>query len=197
MNAAALPLVSHSRSASWSSGARPDSPWVDFVWRGVAVLPDEPATQPWTVLREQDGTTLVLCRQCHGRSLSVRDCTLSRQSRLRRPEHLDRAVRLRRGLGPIRSLPSPRIPRKGEALTEAGANLGRSGRRCPRCCARWLNGSRPSTTSSASSSSASDGKPTPRRWRAVEHEGGQRMSEDRFLARWARRKRRQGERRGS
>jgi hypothetical protein len=34
------------------------SPWVDFVWRGIAVLPDEPTTMPWTVLREQDDTTL-------------------------------------------------------------------------------------------------------------------------------------------
>jgi hypothetical protein len=34
------------------------SPWVDFVWRGIAVLPDEPTTRPWTVLREQDDTTL-------------------------------------------------------------------------------------------------------------------------------------------
>ncbi|PJG56216.1 DUF3305 domain-containing protein [Bradyrhizobium forestalis] len=34
------------------------SPWVDFIWRGIAVLPDEPVTQPWTVLREQDDTTL-------------------------------------------------------------------------------------------------------------------------------------------
>jgi hypothetical protein len=23
-----------------------DSPWVDFVWRSVAVLPDEPETSP-------------------------------------------------------------------------------------------------------------------------------------------------------
>ncbi|RXH39434.1 DUF3305 domain-containing protein [Bradyrhizobium zhanjiangense] len=38
--------------------SKADSPWVDFVWRGIAVLPDEPAAQPWTVLREQDGTTL-------------------------------------------------------------------------------------------------------------------------------------------
>lgn len=37
---------------------RSTSPWVDFVWRGIAVLPDEPATEPWTVLREQDGSTL-------------------------------------------------------------------------------------------------------------------------------------------
>lgn len=35
-----------------------DSPWIDFVWRGVGVLPDEPDLQPWTVLREQDDVTL-------------------------------------------------------------------------------------------------------------------------------------------
>ena len=34
------------------------SPWVDFVWRAIAVLPDEPDTRPWTALREQDGSTL-------------------------------------------------------------------------------------------------------------------------------------------
>jgi hypothetical protein len=35
-----------------------DSPWVDFVWRAIAVLPDEPDTRPWTLLREQEGSTL-------------------------------------------------------------------------------------------------------------------------------------------
>lgn len=30
------------------------SPWADFVWQPVAVLPDKPGTPPWTVLR-QDG----------------------------------------------------------------------------------------------------------------------------------------------
>jgi hypothetical protein len=35
-----------------------DSPWVNFVWRGVGVLPDEPEMTPWTVMREQDGATL-------------------------------------------------------------------------------------------------------------------------------------------
>lgn len=35
-----------------------ESPWVDFVWRCTAVLPDEPETKLWTILREQDGTTL-------------------------------------------------------------------------------------------------------------------------------------------
>ena len=35
-----------------------DSPWIDFVWRGIGVLPDEPEMEPWTVLREQDEATL-------------------------------------------------------------------------------------------------------------------------------------------
>jgi hypothetical protein len=32
------------------------SPWVDFVWRPVAVLPEEPDTPPWTRLGEENGT---------------------------------------------------------------------------------------------------------------------------------------------
>lgn len=35
-----------------------DSPWVDFVWRGIGVLPDAPELKPWTILREQDEATL-------------------------------------------------------------------------------------------------------------------------------------------
>ncbi|MET4120525.1 hypothetical protein ABIB90_007515 [Bradyrhizobium sp. JR4.1] len=34
-----------------------DSPWCDFIWRSAAVLPDIPDTEPWTILREQGGTT--------------------------------------------------------------------------------------------------------------------------------------------
>ncbi|WP_370691955.1 DUF3305 domain-containing protein [Bradyrhizobium xenonodulans] len=33
------------------------SPWGDFIWRSAAVLPDKPDTKPWTILREQGGTT--------------------------------------------------------------------------------------------------------------------------------------------
>ncbi|MCK1739588.1 DUF3305 domain-containing protein [Bradyrhizobium sp. 139] len=35
-----------------------DSPWVDFIWRSTAVLPDEPEAKPWTILHERDGSTL-------------------------------------------------------------------------------------------------------------------------------------------
>lgn len=34
------------------------SPWTDFIWRAVAVLPDEPEANAWTMIREQDGATL-------------------------------------------------------------------------------------------------------------------------------------------
>jgi Protein of unknown function (DUF3305) len=34
------------------------SSWIDFVWRGIAVLPDEPKMRSWTVLREQNEATL-------------------------------------------------------------------------------------------------------------------------------------------
>ena len=57
MSPAALPLLSIAIGVVVER-RKADSPWVDFVWRGIAVLPDEPATSPWTVLREQDGTTL-------------------------------------------------------------------------------------------------------------------------------------------
>jgi Protein of unknown function (DUF3305) len=33
------------------------SQWIDFTWRPVAVLPGEPATNPWTVLSQDDETT--------------------------------------------------------------------------------------------------------------------------------------------
>jgi hypothetical protein len=34
------------------------SPWIDFVWRAVGVLPDKPDMAPWTVLREEADATL-------------------------------------------------------------------------------------------------------------------------------------------
>ena len=33
------------------------SPWIDYVWRPVAVLAGEPETAPWTVLAADEETT--------------------------------------------------------------------------------------------------------------------------------------------
>jgi hypothetical protein len=33
------------------------SKWIDYTWKPVDILPDEPEASPWTVLRESDGVT--------------------------------------------------------------------------------------------------------------------------------------------
>jgi hypothetical protein len=35
-----------------------DSPWIDFLWRPVGILPDAPDMAEWSVLREEDETVL-------------------------------------------------------------------------------------------------------------------------------------------
>jgi hypothetical protein len=56
MSPAALPLL-HIPVGVVVERRRAVSPWIDFVWRGIGVLPDEPDMVPWTILREQEGTT--------------------------------------------------------------------------------------------------------------------------------------------
>jgi hypothetical protein len=34
------------------------SPWLEFIWRPVAVLAGSPEAAPWTLLREEEGATL-------------------------------------------------------------------------------------------------------------------------------------------
>ncbi len=35
---------------------RAESQWIEFIWRPVGVLPDEPNMKPWTLLREEGDT---------------------------------------------------------------------------------------------------------------------------------------------
>lgn len=99
-----------------------DSPWVDFLWRGVAVLPDEPETKPWTVLREQDGTTLF-----YAGSATV-DLYPSETGRYR--DNLasgDPSIWIvlspAEGAWPYSVAAATADPAEGEAFTAAGANL--------------------------------------------------------------------------
>ena len=99
-----------------------DSPWIDFVWRGIAVLPDEPVMRPWAVLREQDAAMLF-----YAGSATV-DLYRSETERYR--------DNLASGSPSIWIVLSPAEgtwpyvvaavtvdPAEGEAFTEAGANL--------------------------------------------------------------------------
>lgn len=99
-----------------------DSPWVDFVWRGVGVLPDEPEMKPWTVLGEQDEATLY-----YAGSATV-DLYRS-ETQLYRDNITSGAPGIWIVLSPSEG-PRPYVisavtadPAEGEAFTEAGANL--------------------------------------------------------------------------
>jgi hypothetical protein len=121
MSRAALPLLSIPVGVA-AERRKADSPWIDFVWRGVAVLPDAPQMQPWTVLREQEGATLF-----YAGSAAV---DLYRAETARYRDNLaSGSPSIWIVLSPSEG-PSPYTlaavtvdPAEGEAFTEAGANL--------------------------------------------------------------------------
>jgi hypothetical protein len=101
---------------------RADSPWTDFVWRGTGVLPDEPDMTPWTVIREQEGTTLFFAG-----SATV---DLYRSETARYRDNLATGapsvwivLTPSEGAWPYAVSAVTADPAEGEAFTEAGANL--------------------------------------------------------------------------
>jgi hypothetical protein len=99
-----------------------DSPWIDFVWRGIGVLPDEPEMTPWTVIREQEGTTLF-----YAGSATV-DLYRSESGRYR--DNLATGapsvwivLTPSEGAWPYAVSAVTADPAEGEACTEAGTNL--------------------------------------------------------------------------
>jgi Protein of unknown function (DUF3305) len=101
---------------------RADSPWIDFVWRGTGVLPDAPQMTPWTVIREQEGTTLF-----YAGSATV-DLYHSEAARYRDNLATGAAcvwvvLTPSEGAWPYAIAAVTADPAEGEAFTEAGANL--------------------------------------------------------------------------
>ena len=96
--------------------------WTDFVWRGVAVLPDEPQMGPWTALREQGDSTMF-----YAGSAAI---DLYRSETARYRENLASGnpsvwIVLSPSDGPwaYQVAAVTADPAEGEAFTEAGANL--------------------------------------------------------------------------
>ena len=101
---------------------RADSPWADFIWRGVGVLPDEPQMTPWTALREQHGATLFYAGN------ATVDLYRSETERYR--DNLTSGapsfwivLSPSEGAWPYVVAAVTADPAEGEAFTEAGANL--------------------------------------------------------------------------
>ena len=99
-----------------------ESQWIDFVWRGTGVLPDEPEMTPWTVMREQEGTTLF-----YAGSATV---DLYRSETARYRDNLASGapsvwivLTPSEGTWPYAVSAVTADPAEGEAFTEAGANL--------------------------------------------------------------------------
>lgn len=98
------------------------SPWIDFIWRGIGVLPDEPETAPWTVVREQDDATLF-----YAGSATI-DLYRSETARYRENLATDApslwiVLSPSEGAWPYAVTVVTADPAEGEAFTEAGANL--------------------------------------------------------------------------
>lgn len=99
-----------------------DSPWADFVWCGVAVLPDEPDTKPWTVLRERDGTTLFYAGSATV-DLYPSETARYRDNLASGSPSIWTVLSPAEGVWPYSVAAATADPAEGEAFAGAGANL--------------------------------------------------------------------------
>ncbi|WP_445221461.1 DUF3305 domain-containing protein [Bradyrhizobium sp. Pa8] len=121
MSAAALPLV-RIPVGIVVERRKADSPWVDFVWRGVAVLPDEPETRPWTVLREEEGTTLFYAGSATV-DLYPSETARYHDNLASGSPSIWIVLAPAEGAWPYTVATATADPAEGEGFTEAGANL--------------------------------------------------------------------------
>jgi Protein of unknown function (DUF3305) len=98
------------------------SPWADFIWRGVGVLPDEPEMAPWTVLREEAEATLYYAGSATVdlyRSETARYC----ENFATGTPSIWVVLSPSEEAWPYTLAAVTADPAEGEAFTEAGANL--------------------------------------------------------------------------
>ena len=99
-----------------------DSPWIDFLWRPVGILPDAPDMAEWSVLREEGESVLFYA--------GSRTIDLHRSETARYRDNLATGSPLlwvvlspAEGDWPYTLATVTADPAEGEVFTEAGANL--------------------------------------------------------------------------
>jgi hypothetical protein len=99
-----------------------DSPWIDFLWRPVGILPDAPDMAEWSVLREEDDTVLFYA--------GSRTIEFHRSETARYRENLATGSPMlwvvlspTEAEWPYALAAVTADPAEGEVFTEAGANL--------------------------------------------------------------------------
>jgi len=102
--------------------SKADSPWIDFLWRPVGILPDAPDMTAWSVLREADDAVLYYA--------GSRTVDLHRSETARYRDNLATdapslwvVLSPAEGEWPFALAAVTADPAEGEAFTEAGANL--------------------------------------------------------------------------
>ncbi|MBR0946920.1 hypothetical protein ABIF68_007794 [Bradyrhizobium japonicum] len=121
MNPAALPLLRFPVGIVVERH-KAGSAWTDFVWRAVAVLPDEPGTRPWTVLREEDRTTLFYAGSATV-DLYPSETARYRDNLASGSPSIWTVLSPAESAWPYSVTAATADPSEGEAFTEAGANL--------------------------------------------------------------------------
>jgi hypothetical protein len=101
---------------------RTDNPWIDHVWRPVAVLAGVPDTEPWTKLSENGERTTFYAGAAEV-ELYPSDTTQYRDNLLSDSPFLWVALRPTEAEPPYEILAVTADTAEGEALTETGTNL--------------------------------------------------------------------------
>ena len=99
-----------------------DSPWLDFVWRAVGALPDEPDMARWTVLR-REGETVLYYAGSATIDLYRSETGLYRDNLASDTPQIWIVLSPAEGDWPYAVASVTVDPAEGEAFTEAGANL--------------------------------------------------------------------------
>ena len=99
-----------------------DSPWIDFLWRPVGILPDAPDMAEWSVLRE-DGDTVLFYAGSRSIDLHRSETARYRDNLATLNPMLWIVLSPAEGRWPYTLAAVSADPAEGEAFTEAGANL--------------------------------------------------------------------------
>ena len=99
-----------------------DSPWIDYLWRPVGILPDAPDVPAWSVLREE-GETVLFYAGCRTIELHRSETARYRDNLATGSPQLWVVLSPAESDWPYTLAAVTADPAEGEAFTEAGANL--------------------------------------------------------------------------
>src|SRR5215468_9151733 len=151
------------------------SPWTDFSWRPVAVLPGRPQAEPWTVLAI-DGEAATFYAGAVDLMLHRTETGQYRDNLASGAPSLWVALRTTGGEPPLRVVESRPIRRRA-SHSRRRATISWEQCRCRQQCAIWSKHSWSNTMSSGRSSSANANAPIRKAWHIADQPRRARVDE--------------------